>query len=191
VKEVSDVVLDKVRQQAEAILGAAQEEAARELEESRRRRRQRIEADHKRRLAEADVESARIVAQGTMQARNVIAAAKAAVIDTIVAQARAKLAGMPVERERLRRLLTEAVDGMGKGHQVIVIVAEDSQDVAREVLADDPRLAAITGQVVSRNIGGGVVVESENGALVVDNSYAARLEMLIPRIIVRFGKELF
>jgi vacuolar-type H+-ATPase subunit E/Vma4 len=191
VKEVSDVVLDKVRQQAEAIVHAAREEAARELEEARQRQRQRVEEDRKRRLEQADVEAARIVAQGTMQARNALAAAKAAVIDEIVARARAELKAIPVERERLMSLLREAVDGMGKGREVIVVVSEDGLDVVREVLANDTRLAAIVGQVATRPIGGGIIVESEDGALVVDNSYAARLEMLIPRIIVRFGKELF
>jgi vacuolar-type H+-ATPase subunit E/Vma4 len=74
---------------------------------------------------------------------------------------------------------------------VIVGVAEANLELAREIVAADAGLAAVVSEVVARPIGGGVVVESEDGALAVDNTHSARLEMLIPRITVRFGRELF
>jgi len=190
-KEVSDVVLDKIRQQAEAIVHAAQDEAEHELDKARRRREQRIETERTQRLAEADVQSARIVAQGTMQARNTVAASKAAVMDEIVARARADLEALQAARAPLARLMAEAIDGLGGVGKAIVGVSEDDLEIAREILAEDTRLARLVSEVTVRPIGGGVVVESEDGALLVDNSHAARLEMLIPRIIVRFGRELF
>jgi vacuolar-type H+-ATPase subunit E/Vma4 len=188
-KEVSDVVLDRIRQQAEAILHAAREEA--ELDKARRRREERIETERRQRLAEADVKAARIVAQGTMQARDTVAAAKAAVMDEIVARGRTELEALPTARASLARLIADAIDGLGGVGKVIVGVSAGDLAIAREILAEDMRLAPLVSEVTARPIGGGVVVESEDGALAVDNSHAARLEMLIPRIIVRFGRELF
>jgi len=190
-KEVSDVVLDKIRQQAEAIVRAAQDEAEHELDKARRRREERIETERKQRLAEADVKAARIIAQGIMQARETVAAAKAAVMDEIVTRARADLEALPTARDPLARLMADAIDGLGGIGKTIVGVSERDLEIAREILAEDTRLAPRVSEVTARPIGGGVVVESEDGALVVDNSHAARLEMLIPRIIVRFGRELF
>lgn len=190
-KEVSEVVLDRVRQQAEAIVQAAQDEAARELDKSRRRRDERLAEERQRRLSEAEVEAARIVAQGAMQARNIVTAAKAAIMDEIVARARAELATLPPARAALERLVAEAIDGLGDVGAVIVGVAEANLELAREIVAADAGLAAVVSEVVARPIGGGVVVESKDGALAIDNTHSARLEMLIPRITVRFGRELF
>lgn len=190
-KEVSDVVLERIRQQAESIVQAARDQAGLELEEARRQREAAIEAEHGRRLAEADREAAQLIAQGIMASRNTVAAAKAGVIDEIFTRARAMLAAAPASEESLRALLVESIEAMGPGRKVIVIVAEEASPEVRRALAEDEQLASVVAEVRTRPIGGGVRIESEDGAHVVDNSYAARLETLLPRIVVRFGKELF
>lgn|GEM_PF-6752579 len=188
---ISDVVLEKVGRQAEAIVRAAEEEAAAELEKARRRREERTEGERRRRLAAAETEAARVVAQAIMQARNALAAAKAAVMDEIIARARARIEALAPQPEALARLIAEAVDGLGQPGQAVVGVREDQLELAREIIAGEAGLAEAVREVVARPIGGGVRVESEDGAIVIDNSHAARLEMLVPRVLARFGRELF
>jgi vacuolar-type H+-ATPase subunit E/Vma4 len=191
VQGISDVVLEKVGRQAEAIVRAAEEEAAAELEKARRRREERTEGERRRRLAAAETEAARVVAQAIMQARNALAAAKAAVMDEIIARARARIEALAPQPEALARLIAEAVDGLGQPGQAVVGVREDQLELAREIIAGEAGLAEAVREVVARPIGGGVRVESEDGAIVIDNSHAARLEMLVPRVLARFGRELF
>lgn len=188
---INDVVLEKVGRQAEAIVRAAEEEAAAELEKARRRREERTEEERRRRLAAAETEAARVVAQAVMQARNALAAAKAAVMDEIIARARAQIETLAPQPEALARLIAEAVDGLGQPGQAVVGVREDQLELAREIVAREAGLAEAVREVVARPIGGGVRVESEDGAIVIDNSHAARLEMLVPRVLARFGRELF
>jgi vacuolar-type H+-ATPase subunit E/Vma4 len=191
VQGISDVVLEKVGRQAEAIVRAAEEEAAAELEKARRRREERTEGERRRRLAAAETEAARVVAQAVMQARNALAAAKAAVMDEIIARARAQIEALAPQPGALARLIAEAVDGLGQPGQAVVGVREDQLDLAREIVAREAGLAEAVRAVVARPIGGGVRVESEDGAIIIDNSHAARLEMLVPRVLARFGRELF
>jgi vacuolar-type H+-ATPase subunit E/Vma4 len=191
VQGINDVVLEKVGRQAEAIVRAAEEEAAAELEKARRRREERTEGERRRRLAAAETEAARVVAQAVMQARNALAAAKAAVMDEIIARARAQIEALAPQPGALARLIAEAVDGLGQPGQAVVGVREDQLDLAREIVAREAGLAEAVREVVARPIGGGVRVESEDGAIIIDNSHAARLEMLVPRVLARFGRELF
>jgi vacuolar-type H+-ATPase subunit E/Vma4 len=191
VQGINEVVLEKVGRQAEAIVRAAEEEAAAELEKARRRREERAEGERRRRLAAADTEAARVVAQAVMQARNALAAAKAAVMDEIIARARDQIETLAPQPEALARLIAEAVEGLGQAGQAVVGVREDQLELAREIVAGEAGLAEAVREVVGRPIGGGVRVESEDGAIIIDNSHAARLEMLVPRVLARFGRELF
>ena len=190
-KDISDAVLQKVREEAEARRRAAEAEAEKELEAARRRREQRLEAKRRRALAEADHEAARIVAQATMQARNAVAAAKAEVIEKIVARARKALASQSARPESLAVLLAEAVAAIGSSGELRLGVAKRDLAAAREHVESDESLASRVGEVVERPIGGGVVIETSDGALMVDNSHEARLQMLVPRILARLGRELF
>jgi vacuolar-type H+-ATPase subunit E/Vma4 len=190
-KDLTEAVLNKVREQARAIEHAAEAEAARELDKARNRREQRIEAERRRLLAAAETEAARIIAKGVMAARNTLAAAKSAVMHDIVARARAELEALAVERGALARLMAEAVDGLGGEGKVEVGVRADDLELARELVSGDERLSELVGEVVERPIGGGVIVQSEDRSIVVDNTHAARLETLVPRILARFGRELF
>ncbi len=190
-KEISDAVLKKVTDEARKIVKDAEESAAGEIEKGRRLQRERLEAETKRLLAEAENEAVRIRAQGRMAARNKKAAARVAVIDDIIARARKELEKVPARRECLERLIEEALAGLGKPGQVIVGVAKRDLELAREVVAGSESISGKVKEVAERPMEGGVVVESESGSVAVDNSHAARLEMLIPRIMPRLAKELF
>ena len=190
-EKVSDAVLGKIREEAREIVAGAEKEAERELEAARQRRSERASAARERRLAQADNEAARIVSQGRMRARNTVAAAKAEVIDEIMARAREALKEFTATQATLGALLADAVEAIGDEERLVVGVAKQDLKLAREIIEDDEDLAARVAEVVERPIDGGVQVAHENGAIMVDNTYATRLAMLAPRVRSRFGEELF
>jgi vacuolar-type H+-ATPase subunit E/Vma4 len=190
-QDLSAAVMAKVSKEAEALRQAANEEAARELEAAQSRLEKRGAEKQARLLEEAETESHRIMAKATMDARNLVAAAKADVIQDIIARARSELAARPASQEALAALALDAMSVLDGREGLLLGVASRDLEVARAALENAPELAARVARVVERPIGGGVVVETADGGLVVDNSYAARLEMLLPRVLARFARALF
>jgi vacuolar-type H+-ATPase subunit E/Vma4 len=188
---LSEAVLGKVRSEADAILRQAREEAGRMVEEARRQRQNRIEAESTRLVADAEADAARIIAQGRMEARQKLARAKAGIIEDIVRRAEAALKTEPPTEASFARLVHDALDGLAGAGKVILHVGPAELGMARELVAMDARLAKLVIEVAEGPSGGGVLIETENGSRAVDNRYATRLEMLVPRILPRFGHELF
>jgi vacuolar-type H+-ATPase subunit E/Vma4 len=190
-KDLSEAVLQKVRAEAHSIVLQAQQEAGRVLEKARRLRRERIEVESARLLAAAETEAAGISAQGLMEARHMLLTAKSAVIDDIVRRAAASLRETPATPANLATLVDDALEGLQGRGRVILRVAPGDLDRARELVSADRDLADIVSSVAEGAHEGGVLLESEHGSIVVDNSHATRLGMLVPRILPRLGQELF
>lgn len=190
-QDVKAAVIAKVRKEAEALQHAAAEEAGRELEAAQARLEKRAAEMQHRLLEETEAESNCIIAMATMDARKLVAAAKAQVMQDIIARARSELAARPASPAALAALALDAMSVLGECEDLVLGVAAPDMEAARAALDEAPQLAARVAEVVERPIEGGVVVETADGALVLDNSYAARLEMLLPRVLARFGRELF
>jgi len=189
--EISAAVIAKVGKEAEALRLAATEEAARELEAAKSRLEKRRAEKQHRLLEEAETEVNCIIAMATMDARKLVTAAKADVMQDIIARARSQLAARPGSPEGLAALALDAIEVLDGREDLLLGVTARDLEAARAALGEAPQLAACVAEVVERPIGGGVVVETTDNRLVVDNSYAARLEMLLPRVLARFGRELF
>jgi vacuolar-type H+-ATPase subunit E/Vma4 len=190
-QDVKAAVIAKVGKEAEALKNAAAEEAARELEAAQGRLEKRAAEMQRGLLEEAEAESNRIIAMAIMDARKLVAAAKAQVMRDIIARARSELAIRPASPAALAALALDAMSVLGECEDLVLGVAARDMEAVRVALEEAPQLAARVANVVERPIEGGVIVETADGALVLDNSYAARLEMLLPRVLARFGRELF
>jgi vacuolar-type H+-ATPase subunit E/Vma4 len=190
-QNISEAVVDKVREDAQAIVKEAEEQATKELEKARTQRDARIEAEKKRLLTAAQEEAARTTAQNAMQARQKVANAKAAVLDGIVEKARESLKKSATSRESLSFLINDGIQGLGESDKIYVGVAEKDAALAREIVKSDKKLAATVIDVRRCDCTGGVAIENESKSLSVDNTYTTRLEMLLPRILPEIGKRLF
>jgi vacuolar-type H+-ATPase subunit E/Vma4 len=190
--ELSEAVLGKVRDEADATIRQAREDARQVLERARRQRQERIEAASTRRLAEAGAHAAQIIALGRMEARRQLASARSEIIQDLLERTREALDSERPTAVNFARLVHDAIDGLeGAGKNVIVCVGPADLDMARQLVATDQRLARIVKEVAEGPSGGGVLVETEDGSTAVDNRYASRLEMLVPRVLPRLGRELF
>jgi len=190
-QRISEAVVDKVREEARHLVSEAEAEAAKELDKSKALRAARIEAEKKRLLTEAGEEAARISAQNSMKARQKTASAKSEVLDEIVRKAKENLQKSTTSRERLARILVEAMAGLGTADKVHVSVAKKDLDWARELVKGDKVLSTRVLDVTAADCDGGAMVENESRTLSVDNTYATRLQMLLPRVLPEISKELF
>ncbi|NLE94400.1 MAG: hypothetical protein GX600_01775 [Dehalococcoidia bacterium] len=188
---ISDAVVDKVREEAQHLVNEAEEESKKELDKARAQRAARLEAEKKRLLTDAREEAARITAQNAMKARQTVANAKASVLDAIVTQARAALAKTPTTQKSLAFLISDAIEGLGRPGKVTLSVAEKDAAAAREIVKADKKLADAVKDVTTCDCTGGVLVQTEDNTLCIDNTYTTRLEMLLPRILPEIGKKLF
>ncbi len=191
-QNISEAVVDKVREEARAIVEEAEEEARKELERAKGQREARFEAEKRRLLNDAREEAARIAAQSAMQGHQKTAAAKAEVVDEIVKQARAAIKKVTTKPELLAYLIADAIDGLGENKgKVIVLVSSRDLAMAKDIVKKDKRLASVVSEVAECDCDGGAIVQNESKTVSVDNTYTTRLEMLLPRILPEISKELF
>ncbi len=190
-QRISEAVVDKVKEEAQRLVNEAEEEAKRELDKARALRTERLEAEKKRILTEATEEAARISAQNAMKARQKVANAKSAVLEDIVQKSRAAMQKSTTTREHLAQLIRDAAAGLGTADKLYVSVSKKDVDMAREIVKTDKQLAARVLEVRTADCDGGALVENESRTLSVDNTYATRLQMLLPRVLPEISKELF
>ncbi|MBN1856605.1 MAG: V-type ATP synthase subunit E [Dehalococcoidia bacterium] len=189
-QNISEAVVDKVRVEAQAIVSEAEEEAKKELDKAKGLRDARLDAEKRRLLTEARGEAARIVAHSAMQARQEVAAAKASIVDDMVAQAKTALQKSATKPELLAFLIGDAIDGTGS-EKATVAVNDRDLSMAKELVKNDKHLSAVVIDVVATDCMGGVIATSEDKKTSVDNTYPTRLEMLLPRLLPEINKELF
>ena len=191
-QNISEAVVDKVREEARVIVDEAKEEAKKELDKAKSQRDARLEAERKRLLNDATEEAARITAQGAMQSHQKTSAAKAAVLDDIVAHARADLKKVSTKPALLAYLIKDAIDGLGdEPGKVTLLVSSNDLATAKDIVKKDKRLADMVATVSECDCDGGAIARNEAKTTSVDNTYTTRLEMLLPRILPEISKELF
>ncbi len=87
-------------------------------------------------------------------------------------------------------LIQEAVEAIGADKARIYVLPK-SVDTTRKLLESNKELANKITEVKEANFTGGIIAESIDGTLRIDNSYESRLEMLLPILLPEINNELF
>lgn len=191
-QNISEAVVDKIRDEAKTIVDEAEEEAKKEVEKAKTQRDARLEAEKRRILTDAREEAARIAAQSAMQEHQQTAAAKAEVLDDIVDRARGSLKKVTTKPDLLAYLVNDAVKGLGKEQgKVTLLVSSKDVAAAKDLVKKDKHLSSVVAEVQECDCSGGAIAQNESKNISVDNTYTTRLEMLLPRILPEISKELF
>ena len=186
-----EAILSKARQEAQALIEDARTKAGEMVVKADEQWRQRFEAEKKRLLSESRREAARIIAQADLKARQELLKEKDSIIKEMIGRVKERLTGNTSETSTLERLIGEAV-GAFESEQPLKIMAS-GKDIRRvkDIVSGDPALKdRITG-VSEAACMGGVICESVDGRVSVDNTFDTRLQMLIPRMLRQVGKILF
>lgn len=186
---IAEAVLRKVRAEADGILADAKAKADETVAKACAQRDARLAAERARLLEEAKIEAARITAQSAISSRRELLAAKAAIVEEVFSAAKDALTGAPGSPQELRSLIAEGLATLGRDKARVLVSGRDLA-AAKEMLAADRELGERVAEVNEAPIDGGAIVEDPAGSLRVDNSYATRLAMLRPTMLVEIGSTL-
>lgn len=187
--KISAAILDKVRKEARDLVKEAEKQGEKEVEEAKKQRLERLREDSDKMIAQAEAEAARIIAQASIVARQELLAAKAGVVDEIVSRAKKELLMTSID-ESLTNLIKEAI-GAIELDEVKVCVSSRDIDSAKKIIKRDKEMGSKVKAVAKTDCSGGVIIESLDGEVEIDNTYDTRLEMLLPKIYPDLNKELF
>lgn len=190
-EKIREAVLEKARREAEKIIAEAKKEAERIIEKARREWEENRNRVREQILEEARRRAEEIIIDARIKARMRLTEAKREVVEEVLRNIEdiVRKGGFD-RRESIYRLLREAIRPL-EG-DIRVYVAERDLRIARGVvkeLGEDSRVK-IT-EIRTAKIVGGVIAESTDGTVRVDNSYEARLELVRTRLIPRIQRELF
>lgn len=191
VERLREAVLARAREEAERIVREAEERARRIVEEAEERKRREIEEARKR-LAEEVGYEARI-AEARIRASHIVSEAKNRVLQELRRRVLEELSKLGDEdrRRSLRSLLSEALGrGVIEG-RIRVVVSKRDCSLAQELVSSMGMRDRVVAVECVDSIDGGIVVESEDGSVRIDNSYRTRLEMLLRSRSSEVSKKLF
>ncbi|MCD6358964.1 MAG: V-type ATP synthase subunit E [Dehalococcoidia bacterium] len=188
-EKISEAILSKVEGEAQTVIAEAKEKAKQERENARQQKQARVEEEKSRRLREAEEEAARIRARAAVAARHELLVAKASVVDRIVKQARNEMVKAPSE-EGLANLIRDAITTI-ELDEVNVLVASKDVGTVEKIIKREKDLGSKVKAVNKIDCSGGVVAESIDSMVRVDNTYDTRLEVLLPKISPELNEKLF
>ena len=189
--KMREAILSKARQEAQILIDEAKSKAGEVVGKAQEQWERRLEAEKKRLLSESRRGAARIIAQADLKARQEILKEKDSIIREMIGKVKERLTENTSETSTLERLITEAVDAFESDQALKIMASGKDIKRVREIVVASPVLKdRITG-VSEAACMGGVICESVDGKVSVDNTYDTRLQMLIPRILPQVGKVLF
>ncbi len=191
--EIREAILKKARDEAEQIKAEAGQKAEELIAEAKEQKKKLAEEEKERKLAEARREAARILAQADLKERQIILGEKDSIIKDILKRVREELNKSPMEPEQAEGLLDETLNAFEfeAGEKIRIFVAPKDREVVKNIVDSRDDLKNRVVEVKEKDMMGGMVAETEDGMISIDNSYERRLEMLMPKILPEIGNTLF
>jgi len=181
-----EAVIRKALEEAEAIVRKAEEEARRLVKEAEDRKRLVVEEERRRALADVGYEAR--VAEAKLRARLVISRARSELLGSLISRAVDILRSLPpdLRLNSLRKLVEASLDNalasLGTVRKLIVYVAEQDIELARDLVTRIGRERGIELELRTAKILGGAMVEEPESGVVIDNSFDSRLSRLTSRL---------
>jgi len=188
---IREAILKKAKGEADQILADAERKVQDMIAQSNEQKKQLFEDEKKKIIINAQRESAKILAQASLKERQTILIEKDAVIKDILAQVKEKLVGSAMETETIGTLLKEALDALETTDKIRLLVAPKDVASVQAFVEGHDALKEQIAEVKEKELLGGVMAETLDGMISIDNTYTMRLDMLIPKILPEIGKTLF
>lgn len=190
VEKLREGILDYAKREAKKMVNEAEKKAKEIIEEAKRTWEARKKEEERKILGDAKRRAEEILVEAKIKARMNIAKAKNQVIqEAMEAVKRKLLSGNYDRRKSLENLLKESLDAIGYV-DVIVYVRSSDIDVIKSIVKKE-KLKQVKEIKVNDNIIGGVIVESIDKTMIIDNSYDSRLKAIESRMLQILSRELF
>lgn len=189
--KLRNAILDKARDEAQKIVSDAEGKAREMVELAESQKDKRYEEERKKIIAEANRESSKTLAQASLKARQQILQVKDGVVNEVLAKVKDGLSGAIEDKTMFARLIGETVGAFESEEKLRILTAPKDLKIVEEVIGEDETLRERVAEVKEINCLGGVMGETLDGMVSIDNTFDMRLEMLIPKILPEIGKKLF
>ncbi|WP_148883030.1 V-type ATP synthase subunit E [Thermococcus aciditolerans] len=199
----AELIIQEINREAEQkiqyILSEAQKEAEQIKEEARKRAEARAEWIMRKAQTQAEIEKQRIVANARLEVRKKRLAVQEELIQEVITALRERLAELPDE-EYFPMLVDLAVQAVGElGSESVVVRSNERTLKLLSERADEFRkaLGERLGREIEVSLGepigtiGGLVVETPDGAVRVNNTFEARIERFEGELRAEIAKALF
>ncbi|CAB50669.1 V-type ATP synthase subunit E [Pyrococcus abyssi] len=194
----AELIIQEINREAERkieyILNEAREEAEKIKEEAKRRAESKAEWILRRAKTQAELEKQRIIANARLEVRRKRLAVQEEIIRNVLDEVRKRLQEMPEEEyfESIKALLKEAVEELKEGkvrvysnERTLALISSRIEEI-RDYLGS---ISIEIGSAISTM--GGVIVETEDGRIRIDNTFEARMERFEGEIRAKIAKVLF
>ncbi len=201
--EGAERIIQEINREAEQkiqyLLSEAQEEANKIREEAKKRAEARAEWILRKAQTQAEIEKQRIIAGAKLEVRKRRLALQEKLIQEVITTLHERLSQLPDEEyfPMLVDLASEAVDELGMPKARILSNERTLKLLKARKDEFESAVAEKVGRKVEMDIGepintiGGVMVESEDGSVRVDNTFEARMERFESDLRARIAKALF
>lgn len=190
-KEIREAILKKARDEAAQIVAEAHSRAGAMVEQARDQKKKLLEEEKEKRIAEARREAAKILAQSTLKERQTILREKDGIIKTIIANTRRELETSTLSADQATLLIREIIEAFERDGKIRLFVASKDRETTGNVIESDDTLKEKVADIREKQMLGGIIAETTDGMISIDNSFERRLEMLIPKILPEIGHKLF
>ena len=201
--EGAELIIQEINREAEQkiqyILSEAQKEAEKLKEEVRKRAEAKAEWILRKAKTQAEIERQRIIANAKLEVRKKKLAVQEELISQVIESLKERLANLPEDEyfPMLVELTVKAVEELGTD-KVVVRSNERTLKLIVERLSEfREKLKEALGKDVEVTVGepiqtiGGILVESSDGSVRVDNTFEARIERFESELRATIAKALF
>jgi V/A-type H+-transporting ATPase subunit E len=189
--KIRKAILDKAKADADKIISDAEIKAKETIEKAEVQKEQKFEGEKKKIISEARREASKILAQASLKSRQEILKEKDAVINEVIKKAKDELSQDIKDKELFIHLIKETLEALEGEDTVRLFVSSRDLEIVREVVAENSELKEKIAEVKNIDCIGGIMIETINGMVSIDNTFDTRLEMLMPKILPEIGKNLF
>lgn len=186
-----EAILEKARAEANGILADAGTKAGEMIGKAGDQFKEKTEAERKKLLSEARRESAKRLAQASLEGRQAVLREKDRIIGEILENVRKELRKTSLEKGALHGLVRETLDAFQTDVPIRLYATPRDLPALEEILKEDGVLGKRVLEVREREGLGGILAETENGMVSIDNTFEIRLSMLLPGMMPEMAKRLF
>ncbi len=189
--KIRTAVLEKAQGEADEITANARVKAEELITNAKEQKRKRLEEEKIKVTSDARREASRIIAQSSLKARQEILREKDSVIKEVIARVKKDLLGKAMDERTLTNIIDETMKAFETEDKLRLLVSPRDIAVARKIVEENDGIRERITEIVEFDCMGGVMAESTDGMVSIDNTFDMRLEMLIPKILPQIGRELF
>lgn len=191
-ERIKEKLLEKAHEDAKRIVEDAKREAEKIIKEAEEKWKKKVEEARRKIIEEAKREAEEILVDARIKARIRITEEKNRVIEQLLGKVEELVDKDVFNREEsLRKLLEEAIKQSRLNEVVIYVSSRDIKLMQSLKTRIESELKVKIIDIREANIKGGVIVESVDGGIRIDNSYDVRLELVKMRLLPEVSKELF